>query len=90
VETTPVYQPNAGPEQYFNCSNSPNLAPIENCWQPPKQYVKKFPHWNKQDTRELALEGWEKVSQDFINDRINSMPQRIQDCIGLEGQMTAW
>jgi hypothetical protein len=53
-------------------------------------YAKKFPHWNEQDTRELALEGWEKVSQNFINNRINSMPQRIQDCIDLEGQMTAW
>jgi hypothetical protein len=85
-----TWKQNADLEQYFNCSNSPDLALIENCWQTPKQYVKKFPHWNEQDTKELALEGWEKVSHDFINDRINSMPQRIQDCIDLEGQITAW
>ncbi|KAF2033422.1 hypothetical protein EK21DRAFT_86230 [Setomelanomma holmii] len=44
-------------EHYFICHSSPDFAPIENCWQPPKQYVKKFPHWDENDTRELALEG---------------------------------
>ncbi|KAF1941731.1 hypothetical protein EJ02DRAFT_491042 [Clathrospora elynae] len=77
-------------KHYFNCHSSPDLAPIENCWQPPKQYVRKFPHWNEQDTRELALEGWDKISQSFINKRVESMPQRLQDCIDIEGRMTGW
>jgi hypothetical protein len=34
------------------------------------------------------MEGWQRVSQDFINMRINSMPQRLQDCIEMEGRMT--
>ncbi|KAF2184633.1 hypothetical protein K469DRAFT_708823 [Zopfia rhizophila CBS 207.26] len=51
-----------GLQYYFNCHSSPDLSVIENCWQPPKQYVKKFPHWDEQDTRELAIEGWEKVN----------------------------
>jgi hypothetical protein len=75
---------------YFNCHSSLDLSLIENCWQPPKQYVRKFPHWNEVDTRELALEGWDKVSQDFINTRIETMPQRLQDCIDMDGQMTGW
>ena len=33
-----------GLKTYRNCTSSPDLAPIENCWQPPKQYLKKFPH----------------------------------------------
>jgi hypothetical protein len=77
-------------DYYFNCHSSPDLTPIENFWQPPKQYVKKFPHWDEGDTRELALEGWEKVSQDFINNRVDSMPKRLQDCIDMDGQMTGW
>ncbi|KAF1938862.1 hypothetical protein EJ02DRAFT_498537 [Clathrospora elynae] len=28
---------------FFNCPNSPDLAPIENCWQVIKQHLKKFP-----------------------------------------------
>jgi hypothetical protein len=78
------------PTYYFNCYSSPDFAPIKNCCQPPKQYIKKFPHWDEQDTRELALEGWEKISQKFINDRVETMPKRLQDCIDIDGQMTGW
>jgi hypothetical protein len=49
-------------KHYFNVHLSPDLAPIENCWQPPKQYVKKFPHWDENDTRELVFGGWDKIS----------------------------
>ncbi|KAF1978872.1 hypothetical protein BU23DRAFT_448526, partial [Bimuria novae-zelandiae CBS 107.79] len=31
-------------ESYFNCHSSPDLSPIDNCWLPPKQYLKRFPH----------------------------------------------
>ena len=49
-----------GLDYYFNCASSPDLSPIENCWQPPKQYLKKYPHWDEFETRELAYEGWQK------------------------------
>jgi hypothetical protein len=52
-------------EHYFNCSNPPDLAPIKNCWRPPKQFMARFPHWDEFETRELALEGWQKVSIQF-------------------------
>jgi hypothetical protein len=29
---------------YFNCVSLSDLAPIENCWQAPKQTFKKYPH----------------------------------------------
>ncbi|KAI9668715.1 MAG: hypothetical protein M1829_005255 [Trizodia sp. TS-e1964] len=44
-------------EHYFNCSSSPDLSPIENCWLPPKQHVWKFPHWDDATTKELIYEG---------------------------------
>ncbi|KAF1831151.1 hypothetical protein BDW02DRAFT_572326 [Decorospora gaudefroyi] len=34
----------------------------QNCWQVMKQHLKKFPHWDEFETRELAKEGWQKVS----------------------------
>jgi hypothetical protein len=79
-----------GLEHYFNCACSPDFSPVENCWRPPKQFLKRFPHWDEFETRELALEGWEKVSQHFINEQVDSMPRRLQDCVDLEGQMTGW
>ena len=75
-------------ESYFNCHSSPDLSPIENCWQPPKQYLKRFPHWDEFETRELAVEGWGSISQQFINERVRSMPQRLKDCIDMDGRMT--
>ena len=31
-------------EYFFNFASSPDLSPIENCWQSPKQHLKKFLH----------------------------------------------
>lgn len=39
-----------GLKHYFNVSRSLDLAIIENCWQPPKQYVYKYPHRNDVET----------------------------------------
>jgi hypothetical protein len=36
---------------------------------------------------ELVQEGWEKVPQKWIDKLVDSMPQRLQDCIDSGGQM---
>ncbi|KAF1960716.1 hypothetical protein CC80DRAFT_523056 [Byssothecium circinans] len=79
-----------GLNYYFNCPSSPDLSPIENCWQPPKQFLKRYPYWDEFETQELVLEGWENISQAFINERVNSMPQRLRDCIEMEGEITGY
>ena len=77
-----------GLESYFNCSGSPDLALIENCWQPMKQYIRKFPHYTKQDTMQLAEKGWDTIKQEWINKRVDSMPDRFQDVISMNGRIT--
>jgi hypothetical protein len=77
-------------DHYFNHPSSPDLAPIENCWQVMKQHLKKYPHWDQFEVRDLAREGWSHASSEFINERINSFPQRLQDCIEIEGRMTGY
>lgn len=77
-------------EYFFNCASSPDLSPIENCWQPPKQHLKKFPHWDDRTTEELIVEGWDLVSQRFINEKCRSMPQRLRDVIASEGDMVGY
>tara|TARA_R110002003_G_scaffold699_2_gene21083 strand:- start:3774 stop:4625 length:852 start_codon:yes stop_codon:yes gene_type:complete len=77
-------------DHYFNCSLSADLSPIENCWQPPKQYMKKYPYWDEFEKRELAHEGWQMVSQDFINERVGSMLKRLQTCLEMDGRMTGY
>ena len=48
-------------EYYFNCPGSPDLDPIEDAWQPTKQYVRHFGHWEPDETRTLAQEGWDGI-----------------------------
>jgi hypothetical protein len=77
-------------EMYFNCASSPDLSPIENCWLPPKNYIRKFPHWDGATTEGLIYEGWNTVSQDFINKKVIEMPKRLQAVIDGDGAMTGY
>ena len=79
-----------GLQSYFNCSSSPDLSPIENTWQPLKQYVQKYQHWDPSETRQLAYEGWDTIRQYWINKQVNTMPKRLQNVIDVEGRMTGW
>jgi len=74
-----------GLEYCFNCAQSLGLSPIENCWQPPKQQIKKYSHWDDQTTKELIIEGW-----DFVNFKVNSMPTRLQDALDSECKLTGY
>jgi hypothetical protein len=77
-------------KHYFNYSNSPNLSLIENCWLPPKSNVRKVPHWDDTTTRELIVESWGRVSQEFINKKVNSMPNRYRAVLEGDGKMTGY
>ena len=77
-----------GLESYFNCHNSPDLAPIKNCWQLVKQTLCKYPHWDDTDIKESIYEGWTYMSQKLINKKIESMPERLQTVKDGEGKMT--
>ena len=77
-----------GLEYYFNYHSSPDLSPIKNCWQAPKAYIRKYPHWDDRSIRSLIYKGWSTVSQKEINKKVHSMPQRLKDMIELDGQMT--
>ena len=79
-----------GLEYYFNCASSPDLSPIENCWLPPKQHLNKYPHWDDSMTKDLIVEGWANISQEFINEKVLSMPDRLQAVINGEGKMTGF
>lgn len=89
-KTNPVrtWKENNGLKYYFNCHGSPDLSIIGDCWQLPKQYAKKFPYWDEgKETTTLAREAWSLINQDFINDSVESMPERLKNCIDMEGHM---
>lgn len=77
-------------ETYFNYHNSPDLAPIENCWQPVKQTLCKYPHWDDATTKKLMYEGLTHVTQKFVNDKVASMPEKFQAVKDGEGKMIGY
>ena len=53
----------------------------------PKDWVKKRPYWDDELVEELAQEAWKNITQKWINDKVDSMPQRLRDVINSDGQM---
>ena len=60
-------------EHYFNCHDSPDLAPIENTFQGPKGHMRKHPHWDEQSLIDILQEGWDNISQEYINELVESL-----------------
>ena len=64
------------------------MAPLENVWGMQKAYMSKFTHRDVEETRELVLEAWyEGVSQNAMNRPVDSMPERLQAVIDMEGKV---
>jgi hypothetical protein len=56
-----------GLKPYFNCPQSPDLSPIENCWFVSKMETQKFGIFDIDGPRTVAVEGWDQLSQKSIN-----------------------
>lgn len=65
-------------DYHFNEQASPDLTPVEKCWQPYKYDVKGYPHWEESY--------WEQVRQEQISSSIQTMPRRLRQCIEMDGQ----
>ena len=79
-----------GLNYYFNYASSPDLSLIENCWQPPKQHLRKYPHWDDAITKGLICEGWEAVSQELVNAKVITVPERLKAVLDSGGQMIGY
>ena len=79
---------NNGLQYYFNNPFSPDLAPLENAWKPPKYHPVKYQTWDEQFAKDLVTEGWDDhLHQEFINYRVYTMPQRLQRVIETDGEL---
>lgn len=69
---------------------SPDLSPMDNAWRAPKAYMKEHAILDEHTLRESAEDGWEAVTEDSINEWVHSMPQRMEDVVACNGQLTGW
>lgn len=70
-----------------NAAYSPDPAIIETCWSSPKHITRKLPDYDDETTKDLILEGWDRLNYDGVNKMVHSMPQRLRDVLYLKGQI---
>lgn len=78
---------------YFNCAQSPDLAPIERAWAWPKKEVTTQSVWDDEALQTLAQEGWDKLKQSTINGWIDKIPEilkQLADDDELAGKMSGF
>lgn len=73
-----IWKENNELKSYFNCPSSP------------KQALRKIPHWDDKTMRAIIDDGWSNVSIEFINARVDTMPDRIQAVLDGHGAMTGY
>jgi hypothetical protein len=79
---------------YPNSPKSPDLNIIENVWRILKQRLKQRLIHEQAPTvdrvKEIILQIWEEIDQKEINALVDSMPERIEQCISRKGLNTQW
>jgi transposase len=70
--------------------NSGDLSPIENVWRILKQRVKIRKARNEDELQQYIVEEWERITINEINKLIKTMPNRIDQVIEREGDVTEY
>ena len=71
--------------------NSPDLNPIENCWDVVKKEVAKLRPTSTDDLREKIKQVWvHKITPDYLRKLIHSMPTRLAKCLKAGGRHTKY
>ncbi len=79
-----------GLESCFNHPSSPDLAPIENCWQPTKDERRKYPHWDEPTTRSSYTKPGEiRLPNNSLIGALEACPGRLKDVRDSGGQFAA-
>jgi hypothetical protein len=72
---------------FFNCSQSPDIPPIEKAWRAPKEAVERQAIWSDEVLKNTAEEGWQNLSQQTINRWIIQIPDILEKIVDTEGKM---
>ncbi len=73
---------------YFYCPGSLDWVPIENAWKYTESTVRNRMCPTHHDLVEACQEGWKTLDQLMINAWVDSIPDRLNDTLKLEGKMT--
>ena len=66
---------------YANPPESPDFNIIENCRRIVKQRIKQRKSSTIEELKQSVKEGWGRITQDEINEMVDSMPKRMKECV---------
>ena len=71
---------------------SPDMNPIEHAWDTLKRAVfgRGDPLTTLRDLRRIAVEEWDNLEQQDLDELVDSMPRRIRPCIKGRGRATGY
>lgn len=71
---------------------SPDLNPIESVWNKMKDYIERTYTSNLtyDQLRTAINEAWESIDEEYLDELLDTMPQRCQDCLNANGGSTKW
>lgn len=75
---------------YFNYAQLRDFSLSENYQLIPKFHICKYLHWNDSILEELIYERQAHVSQEFINFKVDEMPNRLQTILDCHNDMTEY
>jgi hypothetical protein len=70
--------------------NSPDLNPIENCWNLMKSKLKEYEFSNINQLREKLIQLWIEMPVEYFTNLAESMPRRLKLVIEKDGWMTKY
>ena len=71
---------------------SPDMNPIDHAWDTLKRAVfgRDDPPTTLRDLRRFAVDDWDNLDQQDLDELVDSMPLRIQACINARGYATGY
>jgi hypothetical protein len=73
---------------YANPPQSPDLNIIENLWRIIKQRIKQRKPTTVEELKQFITEEWDRITQEEINELVDSMPNRVKECVKRRGLQT--
>ena len=71
-------------------SSSPDLNPIEHLWDVLEERVKKYHPKNKAELGQCLIQEWQKIELPVLAKLVDSVPNRLNECIKMKGYPTRY
>jgi len=84
------YKDEIGLHYHANPPSSPDFNPIENVWRILKQRVKSHKCETKEQLKWAIQYEWDRITLDEINSYIDTMQERMDQCVERKGLQTQY